>query len=97
MTDPKEVGKYHKLWFYISTGLCTMLDMTAVASVLLFFPFGSFYLGIAAAAFLLRVAITAANWKTARFAPMETEYRVTLLEDKVLSIERNLPLRTVEV
>ncbi|MDD3412485.1 MAG: hypothetical protein PHY47_00630 [Lachnospiraceae bacterium] len=97
MTDAEEIGKYHKLWFYISSGLASLLDIAIIVSLFFFFNFGTLYLGIGAGCLLLRIAIAALNWRTARFAPMETEYRVTLLEDKVYGIEKKMPLRTVEV
>lgn len=94
MNEEIEYGSYHKLWFAISIGLSRILDylvVSAFVSGLLAFLLGSQYYVVfwatGALGLLLRLAIMAFNWKTARFLPMDTEYRVSLVEDRIGALE----------
>jgi hypothetical protein len=95
--EEQEYGSYHKLWFAISLGLTNALDYLTVAAVVsgvLAVLIGTQYyvafFATAGISLLLRLAITAFNWKTARYLPMDTEYRVTLVEDKLSALDAKI-------
>lgn len=83
-------GNMYKYLFYASSITSRILDTIVVGSSLTILmcwltgaPFMVIYLAIGLVALLIRLGITAFTYNRGRYSPIETEYRVTLLEDQV--------------
>jgi hypothetical protein len=84
-------GTVQKYWFYASSIISRVLDGVATTSVfaaIFAWLTGAtslivVFVAIGLVSFLVRLGLTAYNYNKGRYSPIETEYRVTILENQM--------------
>lgn len=95
--DKKKPGQYHKLWMMFSMRANYFSDILMIVSLfsggtlwLLGHQMATIFLGAFVFFLMLRIFITAVNWRTMRFFPLNTEYRTTVNEMDIDELKKQV-------